>query len=65
MKIIPNQLFKHAGKVYEEGTEYDADETLAFYFKTLGWLGDKPATANASVDLTIHDGEHGHEAEVK
>lgn len=65
MKITPNQRFIHNREVYEEGQEYDVSDELGFYFKGIGWLvGTTPARSEA-VTLDVHNGEHGHESEVK
>lgn len=62
MKIIPNQEFKHDGKVYEAGKDYDVDENLAFYFNAAGWVGQRAGGQDAT--LNIQDMQVGHKSEV-
>lgn len=62
--IIPNQKFKHDGEVYEEGKSYDVSPELAFYFKTVGWLGEKAAPTGEAVTLDVHNSTLGQTSKV-
>lgn len=63
-EIIPNQDFKHEGKTYEKGKRYEVSDGEGYYFARSGWVGSGRVD-NGPVMLEVHDGEHGHEAEVK
>lgn len=63
-EIIPNQDFKHGAETYEEGEQYEVSSELAFYFQMCGWVGPR-TVSTANITLDVHDGSHGHQAEVK
>lgn len=60
--IIPNQTFKHGGDTYEEGESYEVSEDDAEDFKDAGWVGEKLAGSDATLD--VQDMQIGHSAEV-
>lgn len=63
--IVPNQTFRHGTETFEAGESYEVADELAYYFKMVGWVGGEPQPTGENTTLEVHDGEHGHESEVK
>lgn len=62
MRIVPNQIFKHDGRTYEEGESYDVPDNDAAYFQAAGWVGER--RDSGSTTLEIQDIQLGHEATI-